>query len=273
MKIKHSLLVFLFLISICIKSQKADSLTIYYYENYPYSYSESGKLKGIEVDIIDEYIFWLKEKKGLVLTLTTKPFKEFSAFYNATKTGNSKVIGIGSVTNNSEREIDVQFSPPYLQNLALLITDGKVPTVKSKSAVDVSSTLLGLSAIVVKNSSHINYLNDIKKLFVPELKISFADSQNEVLEKISVDKKTFGYVDVVAYWAYLKKNPNTFLKIQKVFNEPKENFSFVMPKNSVHAAYINEFFETGFGFTSTKRYRQILEKYLGYEIIEAVEIK
>lgn len=263
----------LFILSAFLKSQTPDSVTVYYYENYPYAYTESGKLKGIEVDILDEYILWLKEKKGVQLVLTTKAFKEFSAFYNATKSGNPKVIGMGSVTNNNERENEVQFSPPYLQNLALLITDGRVATVKAKSSAEVSATLGGLSAMVVKNSSHINYLNEIKKLFVPELKINFAETQNEVLEKIGSDKKTFGYVDIVAYWSYLKKNPDKFLKIQKVFSEPKENFSFAMPKKSLHAAYLGEFFEAGFGFTSTKRYHQILEKYLGYEIIESVEIK
>ena len=65
----------------------------------------------------------------------------------------------------------------------------------------------------------------------------------------------------------------TLAQIQKVFNEPKEYLGFIMPKNSMHGANINEFFESGFGFTSTKVYHQILEKYLGYEIIESVEIK
>ena len=93
------------------------------------------------------------------------------------------------------------------------------------------------------------------------------------IEKIVSDNNYFGYVDIVAYWAFLKNNPSKFLKIQKVFNEPKEYLGFIMPKKSTHLNSINEFFESGFGFTSTKAYHQILEKYLGYEIIESVEIK
>jgi hypothetical protein len=46
-----------------------------------------------------------------------------------------------------------------------------------------------------------------------------------------------------------------------------------MPKSGLHAQYLSEFFESGFGFTSTKTYHQLLEKYLGYEIIDLVEIK
>jgi hypothetical protein len=46
-----------------------------------------------------------------------------------------------------------------------------------------------------------------------------------------------------------------------------------MPKNSEIQGLITEFFESGFGFTSTKIYREILEKHLGYEVISTVEIQ
>ncbi|MCC6369801.1 MAG: transporter substrate-binding domain-containing protein [Bacteroidia bacterium] len=273
MKTSLKFLCLLLLASFGVKSQTPDSINVYYYENYPYSYSESGKLKGIEVDIIDEYIYWLKEKKNIVMNLNPKPFKEFSTFYNAVKGAGSKVIGIGSVTYNTEREKDIQFSAPYMQNLAVLITDGRVATVKTKSRDEVSKAFNGMTAMVVNNSSHLVYINDLKKSFAPDLKINTTETQSSVLSSIAADRKVFGFVDIVAYWSYLKMNPEKFLKIQKAFNTPKEMLGFIMPKNSVHAAYINEFFEAGFGFTSTKRYHQILEKYLGHEIIEAVEIK
>lgn len=273
MKKKITLIISLFVLITTIHSQVIDSLTINYYENYPYAFTENGKLKGIEIDIVDEYVFWLKQKKNVSLKVTYRAFQEFGSFYNSVKDGNSKVLGLGSVTNNSERENDVLFSPAYLQNLAVLITDGSVPTIKTKSAVDVANILGNLSALVVSKSSHVTYMNEIKNSYLPNLKINSSEKQSAVLESISNDKKIFGFVDIVAYWSFLKTHPTKFLKIQKIFNEPKESLGFIMPKNSIHAMYVNEFFETGFGFTSTKLYHQILEKYLGYEIIESVEIK
>ena len=255
-----------------VKSQSADSLIVHYYENFPYAYTESGKLKGIEIEILEAYTNWIQERGGS-LKVIYKPFKEFSTFYNSVKDSGPKVVGLGSVTSNKDREKEVIVSAPYLQNVAVLITAGKVATVKTKTADEVSKTLAGLNAIVVNKSSHAPYLNDIKKNYLPTLKIEITESQNMVLEKIVGDNNYFGYVDIVAYWAFLKNHPSKFLKIQKVFNEPKEYLGFIMPKKSVHSTSINEFFESGFGFTSTKAYHQILEKYLGYEIIESVEIK
>jgi len=255
------------------KAQNSDTLVIHYYENFPYAFVEEGKLKGIEIDIMEEYVNWLKSKKNVSTAIVFKPFKEFSTFYTSVKDGQKNVIGLGSVTGNAEREKEVLFSAPYLKNLAVLITAGKVPTLKSRSAAEVTKTLGSLSAITVNKSSHAVYLNDLKKQFLPNLKIVYTENQNRVLENIVSDNSVFGYADIVAYWSFLKQNPGKFLKIQKVFNEPKESFCFVMPLGSKHSNNMSEFFESGFGFTSTKMYRQILEKYLGYEIIESVEVK
>lgn len=270
---KLSLIIALFFCFSGLRSQGSDSLIVNYYENFPYAYSEGGKLKGIEIDIIEEYVTWLKQKKNTSLIVSYVPYKEFGPFYSAVKAGRPNVIGLGSVTINKEREKDVLFSPPYLQNVAVLITAGRVNTAKVKNKEEVLKTLGGLNAIVVNKSTHVNYINDIKTAYLPTLKINTTESQSNVLEGIVSDNKMFGYVDIIAYWSFLKSNPSKFLKIQKVFNEPKEYLGVVMPKNSAQAANLSEFFESGFGFTSTKVYHQILEKYLGYEIIESVEIK
>lgn len=255
------------------KAQFVDSIIVHYYENYPYAYMEGGKLKGIEIEIIESYVSWLQSKKGTSVMVLFKPFSEFSTFYNSVKNGGPNVIGLGSVTMNPEREKDVTLSPAYLRNVAVLITDGKVPTIKARAAAEVSNTLGSLSAITVNGSSHASYLEGIKRTELPELKIEISESQTKVLEKIVSNSSFFGYVDIIAYWAFLKNNPSKFLKIQKVFNEPKEYLGFIMPKKTNHQSSVYEFFERGFGFTSTKAYRQILERYLGYEIIESVEIK
>jgi ABC-type amino acid transport substrate-binding protein len=255
------------------RSQNADSLTVNYYENYPYAYTESGKLQGIEVDIIEEYVAWMKQKKNVTVVVSYKAYKEFSAFYTSVKDGRPNVIGLGSVTNNTEREKEVMFSAPYLRNVAVLITDGGIATIKSKTQADVLAVLGGLNGFAVSKSSHAEYMNELKKAYLPSLKITYTETQNSVLEAIAGNAKNFGYVDIVAYWAYLKKNPSKYLKMQKAFSESNQFFEFILPKKTTHINSINEFFEGGFGFTSTKKYSQILEKYLGYEIIESVEIK
>jgi len=259
--------------SCLLTAQTPDTLVVHYYENFPYAFMEGGKLKGIEIDILTEYVSWLKQRKNVSAVVSYKSYKDFSEFYNAVKDGRSSAIGAGSVTRNSLREKEISFSPPYLQNVAVLISSGKLSTVRERSNDEVTRCLTGVSGIAVKGSSHVGYLNNIKSQFLPDMKLRTVDNQNQVLQAIISENMSVGYVDIVAYWAFLKSNPTKFLKIQKAFTEPREDLGYILPINSRHSMYLAEFFEGGFGFTSTRAYRQLLEKYLGYEVLESVEIK
>lgn len=255
-----------------LSGQKLDTLNLYYLNNSPFAYEENSKVTGLEVDIIKEYASWLEVKKNITTHINYKSFTSFEELYAAVKKGGKKVIGLSSVTINEEREKDIDFSPPYLKNTTLLVTNGAVAIIKSKNNADVNKVLGNLEAITVANSTYVTYLNDLKKSFLPNLKINTVSKVSEIVEKISDNPKMFGYVDVVNFWYFIKNNNANYLKIQKVFSHSSESFGFIMPKNGLNKEYISEFFESGFGFTSTKAYHQILEKYLSYEVLQSVEL-
>ncbi len=279
MKYRLRLVLFALVAGLRMFSQK-DSLSVYYYENYPYAYTERtttmpdmGQPKGIEIEIIQEYVQWLKLKKGINLKVTYTLFTDFSAFYNSVRDAKTIVIGLGSVTRSMAREKEVSFSAPYLMNQAALITQGSVFSIKDKTNEQINKILGSMNAITVARSSHEVYLNELKAAYLKDLKILFTAKPSAVLDSISSNKKLFGYSDLVSYWTYLKSNPNKLLKMQKALLGQKEEIGFILPKNNKHGGYLDEFFESGFGFTSTKVYRQILEAHLGYEILEYVEVR
>ena len=78
-------------------------------------------------------------------------------------------------------------------------------------------------------------------------------------------------MDIIAY-RELIKNSDKYFKIHRELSMGGESFGFLLPKNSEWLPLINEFMEGGFGFTATRRYREILENYLGYEVISTVEL-
>lgn len=269
---KKLLLSTIILFSAILNAQKLDTLNLYYLNNSPFAYEENGSVTGLEVDIIKEYAGWLKTKKNISVYLNYKSFTNFDELYSAVKKGGKKTIGLSSVTINEEREKEVDFSPAYLKNTTLLITNGAVATIKSKTTTDVAKVLGNLEAVTVANSTYVKYLNDLKKSFIQNLKINSVSKISEIPEQIANNPKMFGYVDVVNFWYYIKNNNTKYLKIQKVFNNTSESFGFIMPKNSLNKDYVSEFFDSGFGFTSTKAYHQILEKYLSYEVLQSVEL-
>jgi len=264
------LVYFLNLLNFAGAQNKADTLHIYYLENYPYSYTRNDSIKGIEIEIMREFMLWAKYD-GYNFLPVYKKFDEFEMFYNAVKNANTKVIGLGSVTINSKRLTDVSFSPPYIKNVSVLLTYSGIQTFRSKN--DIKKEFNGKACITIKNSMYEKYLLAIKKQLLPNLKIQYTDNEFSSIEAVACNSDLFAYCDILSYWTYLQKYPNKTVKIQKVFTEDKDNLGFITPKNSTYRFVLTEFFESGFGFISGKRYSEILEKYLSYEVMESVRIR
>src|SRR3954465_1598510 len=164
------------------QTAQVDTLNVNYYENFPYAYTENGVLRGIEVDIIKKYVEWLKLEKNINTIVNYKGYKEFSEFYNAVKKGSSKSIGLGSVTITDERAKEVAFSPAYLSNIAVLITNGAVPSIKNPTAEEVNKVFGQMDALAVNESSHVKYMNSIKSSYLPSMQIKGTETQNSILD-------------------------------------------------------------------------------------------
>ncbi len=251
------------LVTTVLRAGQKDSLFVHYFENHPFSFSEGSTLKGIEIDILNEYVSWLKIKKGIEVKISYKGYTDFEVFLNSVKNANKNTFGLGTLTINQERRKELDFTSAVLKNVAFCITNGHAPDVKVKSKDELLKVFGNMTAITIPNSSLNGYVLEIKKLYVPELKISYQANPQKVLDEVSKNVLQFGYVDAVSFWVYLKKNPGRFLKMQKVLSQSKEELAFVLPKGSEHTPLFNEFFDGPGGFKYSKLYRSILERHLG----------
>lgn len=241
-------------------AQQSDTLYVNYFNQTPFAFIETGLVKGIEIDIVNEYILWLKSKKKMNLTLKQVGFTDFDSFYSATKKGDKNTLGLGSVTISQERSGEIDFTAAYLKNVAFCVTNGHAPDVKVKSSDEILRSLGSMNALTINNTSLNKYIIELKKSYIPDLKISYKTDEIKILDEIAKNVLCFGYVDAVGFWFYLKNNPGKFLKMQKILNQSKEELGFIMPKASPHKALFNEFFAA---FKVSPAYRGILEKYLG----------
>lgn len=260
---KNIIVIFLVYFGLIGHAQKSDSLYINYYNQAPFAYLEGGQVKGIEIDIVNEYVFWLKSKKKINIILKHNGFVDFDSFYASTKKSNKNSFGLGSVTINAERALEVDFSSAYLKNVAFCITNGHAPDVKTKTADEIIRSLGSMSALTINNTLLNKYVLELKKNYINDLKISYKTDEIKILDEVAKNVLCFGYVDAVGFWFYLKNNPGKFLKMQKILSQSREELGFIMPKGSQHKALFNEFFNGPGGFKTSPTYRGILEKYLG----------
>ena len=170
---------------------------------------------------------------------------------------------MGSITVNSENIKEIDFTPPYLKNVYFCVTNGNAPEIKTKTREEIVKVLGCMTALTLEYGTHHTYVNALKRTYLQDLKVSIQPDDVCILDQIAKNVLYFGFVDAIAFWFYLKNNPQKFLKMQKVLNQFKEELAFILPKGSLHKDLFGEFFNGANGFKKSKTYRSILEKYLG----------
>lgn len=251
-----------------VKNTQEGSLTVHFYENYPFSYTDSaGNPAGVEIDMIQFFEKWMKASGGYTIKLKYVQHTNFDEFYEAVKTGAPNTVGLGTVSITKNRQKEIQFTEPYVKNVSVLVSQVGVPTIRGNNMY--SEAFDGKTALTIKGSVHEEALQELKSKYLKKLKIEYKQTQEEILSAINENPEYFGYVDVVTFWAY-NHNKTTNLKVHRLANINREKFGFILPNGSDWNVPFQQFFESGFGFTASKKYMDILHKHLSYEIIETI---
>lgn len=252
-----------------LKSKKASVVAVYLEEEAFAFKDATGKISGVEGDIFNHFVNWLKNAKGIELEVSYIGERSFSKFYTMVKDGSQGVFGLGTTTILDRRKSEVIFSPPFINNIAVMITHSSV---KNLSSLNQMSTEFGnLKGLAGKGTTLEGYLIDATQKYYPNAKLEYLPSQIEVVNKVAQDPSYFAYVDLSIYWPAFDKQKLP-IKRHPVGDLASETFGFIMPLDSDWAPVINEFFNLGTGYRSTAAYRNILMKHLGVEVTKMLEI-
>lgn len=243
------------------KSKGSGTISLAYVETPAFAYKDkSGKLTGICLDIIADFEKWLEQNKRT--KLTTKFVGDGSSFrgmFDKVKTSSGGVIGLGNVTITSERKKEVRFSPPFITNFAILITNNNVPTLTKFE--DLSVTFSNLTAYAAKGTTNEKRLLELKGKYFPAMKIVSTTTSQETLEKVVGDPNGFAYLDLAFYLEAVELKRN--VKRHPIGDKAAEQFGLIMPQNSDWTSVMEEFFAADGGYINSTQYKSILRKHLG----------
>lgn len=252
-----------------VQQNGGGEVTLMYYEEDGFAYeNEDGELTGVEIDIFQQFVYYLKNAKDIVLDVNYVGTRDFSKLYQNVKEGEPGLFGIGNVTITPQREQEIDFSPPYLTNIAVLITHESVSDLSSMDAMP--RQFQGMEGVVFKGTTHENRMRRIKQQYYPDLSLTYTNSDAEVVDKVVNDTNAFGYVDLSIYWVATKNGKP--IKRHQVGDQASESFGIIMPAGSDWVEPMQEFFNIGRGYRSTSAYRNILVQHLGVEVTQMLEI-
>jgi len=243
------------------KAANQGTISLAYVETPSFVYKDnSGKLTGICVDVMNDFVKFVNESKGIKLTAAfVGDGTAFKGMYDKVKSSSGGVFGLGNITITEERKKEIKFSPPFITNFAILITHNEVATLAKLE--DLSTSFSKLTAYTAKGTLNEKRINELKQKYFPAMKITFTSTSQETLDKIIADPNGFAYLDLAFYLEAIQLHKS--LKRHPIGDQTAEKFGFIMPTNSDWTPVLEEFFKANGGYTNSSQYKSILTKHLG----------
>jgi ABC-type amino acid transport substrate-binding protein len=223
---------------------------------------EDGHLTGVTVELLRGFAHHVAEHVGVEVHVTWIEEERWADFYGYVRDSEGGAFGIGNVTITTEREEELDFSPPYLQNVAVLVTHEDVPELTALE--EIGSVFDGLVALRYPGTLHETRLLELRERYWPEMLLDSIASNDELVSALSEGPRTFGYIDIYNYWRATEEGRP--LKRHPVGDDASEEFGIILPDGSDWTPVMEEYFQARMGVLGTPEYRALLEEHLGPEL-------
>lgn len=224
-----------------------------------------GQPHGLTIDLMREFARWLNETHGLEVSLDFVEEQDWRRFYDRVRDGEGGLFGLGNVTITEARRRELAFSPPYVRNVAVLISHADRAEIKQPQLM--SDVLAGQRAMAFAGTLHEQRLRALAEAHWPDLSLDFSNSNREILDAVAAGTH-FAYVDG---YNYLRaRAEGAALRRHAALDDPGERFGIIMPLNNDWRFLLEAFFARDGGLMTSIWYRHLLESHLGHEVAALV---
>jgi ABC-type amino acid transport substrate-binding protein len=223
---------------------------------------EAGELTGATVELLRDFAAFVAATHGIELEVTWVEEPLWADFYRYVRDSEGGVFGIGNVTITEARRAELDFSPPYLTNIAVLVTHEQVPELASMPAI--GEAFAGLTALPYPGTLHEARLDSIRERWFPGMPARPVASNDELVSLLASGAGYFGYIDVYNYWR--ARQAGAPLRRHPVGDDGSETFGVILPRGSDWTPVIGEFFLAEGGYARSARFRELLRRHLGEEL-------
>ncbi len=223
---------------------------------------DAGELTGVTVELLRDFAGWLADTHGMRVEVTWIEEELWADFYGYVRDSRGGAFGIGNVTITEERRSELDFSPPYLQNIAVLVTHEEVPELESIEKI--GEAFAGLTALRYPGTLHEARLEALRDAHAPEMEFRPIASNDELVEALAAGPETFGYIDIYNFWRAAEAGAP--LRRHPVGDDAAETFGIILPDGSDWTPVVEDYFRARDGILGTPEYRALLAEHLGEEL-------
>lgn len=228
--------------------------------------TDDGEPTGFTVELIRDFHRFVEAKHELSIDLIFEEETDWRTFYNRIKDGQGNKIGMGNVTITEERKKELSFSPPYMNNVAALISHADAPVLENIE--DLAQVFEGRKALAFEGTLHEQRLRQLVENYMPEADIMMAHTNDEIMERISATDEYFAYIDLYNFQRGIMRG--LAMQHHPIADESEEQFGYILPLESKWLDDINEWFHTDGGLVNSERYKSLMKMHLGEQLAEVL---
>lgn len=225
----------------------------------PFIYQDkSGALKGIEVDLLREFFAFLEKKYKVKIRIRWREVSSFSEVEPMIRSKMGCYFGTSAISITEDRKRAVDFTPPYMPDVSVLISHANVPIFISKEEFGNHPTpLIGFTA---RGSTYDIDLKALKVDTKNNFSIKHIDNSDNLVEIVHNTPNSIAYMDFPIYLKYYEKGYR--IKRQFIFKTIRDGYAFILPKHNDWQDPINTFFKSSY-FKTLKN--DVIRKHIGTE--------
>jgi ABC-type amino acid transport substrate-binding protein len=243
-------------------------LTFFYVPSSGFAYQDpGGRLTGVTVELLRDLARYVVDAYRIDLDIRWLAEARWADFYRYVRDSEGGVFGIGNVTITEGRREELDFSPPYLSNVAVLVTHREIPELGSMD--EIPEVFRGLAALPYPGTLHERRLDAIRERWLPDAPARPVSSNDELVAILGAAPGYFGYMDVYNYWR--AREAGQPLRRHPVGDDASETFGVILPHGSDWTPIIAEFFQASGGYAQSERFRGLLRTHLGDPLAALLE--
>ncbi|WP_018628626.1 histidine kinase [Niabella aurantiaca] len=247
-------------------ARKSGTITVLWDRIEPFIYPDArGKLIGVEYELMEGFKTFLKNHYQVDLKIRWQEIEDFAQIYPQVRDARRPgLFAVSYYSITEERKKEVRFSPPYMPDLNILVTNNQVPTFTTTG--EFRNRITAMHGYTQPGTTMETDLKKIRQAYYPSLPISYNTKDDyAILGQVSENKASFAYVPVSIYVVALQKGYK--IKRQRLFDIHREGFAAIYPKNSDWGMPVDEYFNSA----ECKFFvNSLIRKYLGPEVAHII---
>lgn len=247
-----------------ILANKNGNIVFYWYPNNIKIDESKDIIDGVEFDLASSFVSYLNEKYEVEITLDWIVVNSFQEVMDTVQEAESGVFGASSISITDERKKYLNFTPPFLSDVSVLVSSPKVPL--AHTAGEFEQIFDNLIAVSIPNTTLDKALKDLKSKYGLHFDILYVSNSGEIIDKIESLENGFGYIDLPNFLVAF----DHLSKVRRQFFYPikLEGIAMIYSLQSDWDEAVNDYFTSNQFDLDRKR---IISKYFGEDVIRVVE--